>query len=241
MWNTRIHDTFGDIIGPHGSLERMRDLLGSPTKLLSAGELVWLSDRTPHESLPLTDPSVRRQFFRLVVGEIGFWFADHNTPNPTGYSIPETVPIIHGNKFELVRRKVPVVWECGDADEIAVAREEVAFREKLYEVGVGFLADELLKIGIYNSLMLCDNRDKWLGLVRSLDEQYYSPETRSFIECALDKVEYNYREENDYYEDVFGSGDDEEQEEEYNDAGNHAEEEDDDDGDQADDDDLWNV
>ncbi len=192
MWNTRIHDTFGDIIGPHGSLERMRELLGPATKRLAAGELVWLSDRTPHESLPLTDSSVRRQFFRLVVGEIGMWFADHNTLNPTGYPVPESVPIINGNKFEVVGRKVPLVWECGDGKEIAVAREEVGLREKLYEVGVGFIADELLRIGIYNRELLRENHDKWQELVMSLlDENYYSPETRRFIYHSVHSVLYN--------------------------------------------------
>lgn len=207
VWNTRIHDTFGDIIGPHGSLERMRELLGPPTKRLVAGELVWLSDRTPHESLPLTDTSVRRQFFRLVVGEIGLWFADHNTLNPTGYPVPESVPIIHGNKFEVVGRKVPVVWECGDRKEIAVAREEVRLREKLYEVGVGFIADELLKIGIYNHELLRDHHDKWQELVMSLlDEYYYSPETRRFIYHSVHSLLYN-EDGDEIGEDEYGEED----------------------------------
>jgi hypothetical protein len=89
IWNTRVHDTFGDIIGSHGSLERCREMLGTPDKILNAGELVWITDRTPHESLPiLNEDGLNRQLFRLVVGEIGFWFADHNTPNPTGYPVP---------------------------------------------------------------------------------------------------------------------------------------------------------
>eukprot|EP01040_Poterioochromonas_malhamensis_P017510 gene17510-20151_t len=123
VWNCRVHDTFGDIIGPHGSLERMREVLGPATKRLGGGELVWLSDRTPHESLPIEDGSIRRQFFRLVVGEIAFWFTDHNTRNPTGFEVPSYVPIIEGNKFELMKGKVAVVWESGNPQEIHIAKE----------------------------------------------------------------------------------------------------------------------
>eukprot|EP01040_Poterioochromonas_malhamensis_P004326 gene4326-4638_t len=181
IWNTRIHDTFGDVIGPHGSLERMRSLLGPPAKRLAGGELIWLSDRTPHESLPIEDVSVRRQFFRLVVGEIAFWFADHNTANPTGYAVPESVPIVYGNKFEMTRmNKVPVVWECGNGEEIRVAREEAILRERLYERGIGFLADELLKEGVYETKTFCTPTwwDVWDGW---FDKKIYNHFTLRYL------------------------------------------------------------
>mmetsp|Transcript_2231 Transcript_2231/g.6725 ORF Transcript_2231/g.6725 Transcript_2231/m.6725 type:complete len:372 (-) Transcript_2231:103-1218(-) len=50
---------------------------------LQAGELVWFTDRTPHESVPLKAGQPRR-FFRLVTGGIDTWFAAHSTPNPLG-------------------------------------------------------------------------------------------------------------------------------------------------------------
>jgi hypothetical protein len=63
----------------------MRPRLGPP-RLLEAGELCWLTDRTPHEALPLTRSTDRvyRQFFRLVVGPVDVWYARHSTPNPRG-------------------------------------------------------------------------------------------------------------------------------------------------------------
>jgi hypothetical protein len=68
----------------HGGLEHLRDQLGEPGPML-AETLYWLTDRTPHESLPnLSDAPVYRQFFRLVVGPIDRWFSRHNTPNPFG-------------------------------------------------------------------------------------------------------------------------------------------------------------
>eukprot|EP01040_Poterioochromonas_malhamensis_P003858 gene3858-4121_t len=181
VWNCRVHDTFGDIIGPHGSLERMREVLGPPTKRLGGGELVWLSDRTPHESLPIEDGSIRRQFFRLVVGEIAFWFADHNTRNPTGFEVPPYVPIIEGNKFELVKGKVPVVWECGNKKQIRLARATAEFRKFLYKNGIGFLADDLLKMGVYNKEILTQKFQEVETFIESLDPHYFSHHTKLYI------------------------------------------------------------
>ena len=63
---------------------------------LQAGELFWMTDRTPHESIPL-EAGAARQFFRLVTGGIGMWYAAHSTPNPLGTQ-PEAV-VVHHDKF----------------------------------------------------------------------------------------------------------------------------------------------
>jgi hypothetical protein len=42
VWNTKLNDPFGDIVGLHGNIERLRAVLGPPTKLLKAGELIWM-------------------------------------------------------------------------------------------------------------------------------------------------------------------------------------------------------
>jgi hypothetical protein len=147
VWNCRVHDTFGDMIGKHGSLERCRDILGKPSKILNAGELVWMTDRTPHESLPVQDLTKRRQFFRLVVGEIGFWFVDHNTVNPTGFKLPSDVKIIRGNKFSLTQ-DIPIVWECGSQNDLVSARSSAELRSILYQHSLGFLADHLSRLSI---------------------------------------------------------------------------------------------
>eukprot|EP01040_Poterioochromonas_malhamensis_P013469 gene13469-14814_t len=185
VWNCRVHDTFGDIIGPHGSLERIKNVLGPPTKKLEAGELVWLSDRTPHESLPIHIGKTQRQFFRLVVGDISFWFAEHNTPNPTGFQVPSFVPIINGNKFDLMKNRIPIVWECGNQEEIVIAREEAKFRQSLYRNGMGFLADEFLKIGVYNMKTMYEKHSEVRKLIFSLDQNYLSCYTRQYLAWNL--------------------------------------------------------
>lgn len=63
---------------------------------VQANELVVISDRTPHEAIALNTP-VRRQFFRLVTGEVSVWFSKHNTPNRLG--IMPACPIVDYDKF----------------------------------------------------------------------------------------------------------------------------------------------
>lgn len=79
----------------HGGIERLRPYLPK-CHFVKPGELVWFTDRTPHESLPVTE-RVYRQFFRLVVGDIGVWHSKHNTPNPLG--VQPNAPVCHDDKF----------------------------------------------------------------------------------------------------------------------------------------------
>ncbi|KXS20055.1 hypothetical protein M427DRAFT_401089 [Gonapodya prolifera JEL478] len=72
--------------GKDGALGEIRYLLGPPHDL-EESRVYWMTDRTPHESLPLQgEPgqTVYRQFFRLVAGPIDVWFSKHNTPSPFG-------------------------------------------------------------------------------------------------------------------------------------------------------------
>ncbi len=193
VWNSRVHDTFGDIIGKHGSLERCRSILGEPSKLLKAGELVWMTDRTPHESLPIPieEESNRRQFFRLVIGAISFWFADHSTANPTGFAVPDHVPIVHGNKFSLTK-DIPVIWECGTKEEIEFAKKQAEFREKLYENGIGLLEDIIChQLGITDRNEFMANEEKAsdsVGKFLDKEDNLYTCYTKSFIRSKLDNI-----------------------------------------------------
>ena len=82
---TRIWDCVlpPELIGASGDIEHLRADLeaGCTSSLLDRNQLVWMTDRTPHESLPPPSRTFRR-FFRLVAGPIDVWYAAHSTPNP---------------------------------------------------------------------------------------------------------------------------------------------------------------
>ena len=86
-----------EAVGELGDLEHMRGLLDQGN-LLKAGELCWMTDRTPHESMSLKK-GTRRQYFRLVTSQVSAWYEDHSTPNPLGVVPPGSVTILKGNKF----------------------------------------------------------------------------------------------------------------------------------------------
>lgn len=83
-----------EVADEHGGVKCLRRVLPAPT-LTKANTLYWLTDRTPHESLPMREGG-HRQFFRLVVGPIGVWYAKHNTWNPL---CEPNAPICHDDKF----------------------------------------------------------------------------------------------------------------------------------------------
>lgn len=91
VWDSLVYDQ-----KEMGDCEHIRDRLGKPT-MLKANQLVWLTDRTPHESLPLKAKG-RRQWFRLVSGPISVWYEDHSTPNPL---VKPVAKVIKGNKFKV--------------------------------------------------------------------------------------------------------------------------------------------
>jgi hypothetical protein len=88
-----------DIVGS-GDLERLRHLLDTlaPPVRPRAGDLFWMTDATPHESLPMPKRAYR-QFFRLVTSDVGMWYAAHSTPNPLGVVPPERTKIVTHDKF----------------------------------------------------------------------------------------------------------------------------------------------
>ena len=98
----------GSVVGRLGDLEHLRGALGKGVTL-DAGQLVWMTDRTPHESMPLK-AGTYRQYFRLVTSEISVWYKEHNTPNPLGV-LPGD-PGIFRNGWETHRTvKKPVMVE----------------------------------------------------------------------------------------------------------------------------------
>ena len=155
VWNASVNNPDGSIIGAHGNIERLRPLLGPPARILRAGELIWMTDRTPHESLPVpcksNETPPRRQYFRLVIGTVSAWFADHSTPNPLGHLPPDSVRIVHGDKFSLHRELntlYPLKGRYGNAEKVSKAREVQALRSLLYDCGLGHLYQRFLDFGI---------------------------------------------------------------------------------------------
>ena len=96
VWNCGIDP---DAVGLHGDIEHLRFLLPETGKVLCPGQLYWITDRTPHESLPLKERTYR-QFFRLVTADVSLWYRDHSTANPLGVEPDRNVTkIVVGNKF----------------------------------------------------------------------------------------------------------------------------------------------
>lgn len=61
------------------------------------GELYWITDSTPHESLPVK-AGTHRQFFRLVTSPVDQWYAQHSTANRLG--VTPNCNIIREDKFQ---------------------------------------------------------------------------------------------------------------------------------------------
>merc|ERR1712087_653476 len=87
---------------PHGAWKHTQLYVS-----LQANELIWMTDRTPHESMPLKGDQPR-QFFRLVTRGIDTWFAAHSTMNPLGVQ-PEAT-IVNYDKF--TGKASPVLGSC---------------------------------------------------------------------------------------------------------------------------------
>lgn len=72
------------------------ELPEAKNQVMKPNWLYWMTDRTPHESLP-AEKTANRQFFRLVSNGVGVWYAKHSTPNPLG--VKPNCPIETRNKF----------------------------------------------------------------------------------------------------------------------------------------------
>ena len=102
LWNCKIipdEATGEEIISNFGDIEDLRGLLPDEGVVLQPNTLYWITDRSPHESLPLKERQYR-QFFRIVTSNVSLWFADNNTENPNGVKPdPEITKIVQGSKF----------------------------------------------------------------------------------------------------------------------------------------------
>ncbi|XP_028391929.1 uncharacterized protein LOC114516601 [Dendronephthya gigantea] len=104
VWNCEILKPEGrnspDVVGEHGDIEHLRSLLPEECETMDANTVYWMTDRTPHESLPLSEGTYR-QYFRLITSQVSGWFEDHSTKNPLGVvPDPKITKIIRGSKFD---------------------------------------------------------------------------------------------------------------------------------------------
>ena len=114
-WDVRIVGKVSDdgiddeVIGHGGDIEHLRKYLPverktscdyySVRKTMESNNIYWMTDRTPHEALPMRETGYR-QFFRLVTHKVGLWYEQHSTPNPNGVvPDPNITRIIKKSKF----------------------------------------------------------------------------------------------------------------------------------------------
>ena len=74
----------GDVEHLRAHLDAKEDAKGDPLYgpiEFEKNTLYWMTDRTPHESLPVADKTFRR-YFRLVTGKVSVWYEKHSTANP---------------------------------------------------------------------------------------------------------------------------------------------------------------
>eukprot|EP00929_Paragymnodinium_shiwhaense_P103580 TRINITY_DN6719_c0_g1_i2.p1 TRINITY_DN6719_c0_g1~~TRINITY_DN6719_c0_g1_i2.p1 ORF type:complete len:361 (+),score=58.96 TRINITY_DN6719_c0_g1_i2:87-1169(+) len=96
LWEAKISDV-GAAAGHLGDMEHMREALGEGV-FMEPDRMYWLTDATPHESLPL-EADEHRQFFRLVTSTLSAWYPEHSTQNDLVRLEESNTKIVSGSKF----------------------------------------------------------------------------------------------------------------------------------------------
>ena len=111
VWNHQVNDESLEWELENGNIESLRDRLPGEGELLKPGQVYWMSDRAPHESLPMTQTTMS-QFFRITTSEVGFWFKDHYTTNPHGVlPDPNVTDIVVGKEISEEKLKLVPDWK----------------------------------------------------------------------------------------------------------------------------------
>ena len=96
VWDYQIMDD--NCIGHLGDIEHLRHLLPE-SKVMEPNCLYMLTDRTPHEYLPLKKRQYRK-YIKLVTSQVPYWFEEHSTKNPFGVvPDPSITKIVKGSIF----------------------------------------------------------------------------------------------------------------------------------------------
>ena len=131
VWDALVDTNKKGIVDRHGGCAHLRSIIGEGTKL-KANQLVWMTDKTPHEALP-QEVSGYRQFVRVVTSEISHYFVDHCTANPL-VTVPDHVVIVPGNKFDFNDNMSPAKAALdGDAPKDGSDAESPPSAEKMMD------------------------------------------------------------------------------------------------------------
>lgn len=104
VWNCKIlppeDNCSPDAVGEHGNIEHLRSFINAKSEMMQANTMYWITDRTPHEALPLVKQTYR-QYVRVVTSQVSYWYEDHSTKNPLGVlPDPKITTIVKGSKFD---------------------------------------------------------------------------------------------------------------------------------------------
>ena len=113
-------------VGKLGDIEHLREGIyrKTPERRLLPGCVYWITDRTPHESLPASRDGYR-QFFRVVTDKVSLWYIEHSTPNPMGVKPdPKVTLTVKGNKFNGERLEIIEGGDEGEESEGGDEEEE---------------------------------------------------------------------------------------------------------------------
>ena len=116
VWNCEIQN-LDQVVDQYGGLEHnfVSSFLRHPGNNLQQGEMCWMTDRTPHASMPLKK-GTKRSYFRLVTSQVSAWYEEHSTKNPYGVVPPNGVVVLKGSKFNGGNAAAAVGPEKKDAE-----------------------------------------------------------------------------------------------------------------------------
>ena len=101
LWDALVHPEADDLLETPGDYEALRHTLPDKGTLQRAGELIWMTHRTPYQEhhdrqCRSNGKRAYRQTFRMVTSRISHWYAEHSTANPL-VPLPSNVTIVHGS------------------------------------------------------------------------------------------------------------------------------------------------
>ena len=128
VWNCSVGE---EGVGRLGDIEHLRHVMpGAGTKLRSH-QIYWITDSTPHESLPVKTKTMR-QFFRIVTSEVSLWYENHSTPSPKGVlPDPRITKIVRGDKFSEEGVEIVTDHEETGVDQMKSELDKLKLRNKL--------------------------------------------------------------------------------------------------------------